>query len=212
LKIRLITGISLLIIIIVALLYVFILSDKLEKAYNNADYYLSENEESLLQDGDIILRRGYGLVSKRIVETLKDTLNVSHCGIIVQTDSCWSVVHSIPGRFSFSKEDGVIITPLSEFMEESYPNSVIITRLKRDSLSRIAQKALSYAERKVPFDYDFNYNDTTSLYCSELILHILEDKFALTPEVLGVKTNLPSFSIFTNPDFFEIIIKHHSTF
>jgi len=206
-KIRLITGISALIIIL-ALLYVFILSDKLEKAYNSAGYCLTENEKNLLQDGDIILRKGYGLVSKRIVDTLKDSLDISHCGIIVQIDSCWSVVHSIPGRFSFSKDDGVIITPLSEFMEDSYPNSVIITRLKRDSLNQIAQKALNYAERKVPFDYDFNYNDTTSLYCSELILRILEDKFALTPEILGVKKNPPPFSIFTNPDFFKIIIKH----
>ena len=207
-KIRLITGISLL-IVIVALLYVFIISDKLEKAYNNANYYLSENEKKLLQDGDIILRRGYGFVSARIIDMLKDTLVVSHCGIIVKINTCWSVIHSIPGHFSpFSKDDGVIITSLSGFMEEAHPNSVIITRLKRDNLNQIAQKALSYANRKVAFDYDFNYNDTTSLYCSELILRILEDKFALTPETLGVKEIPPPFSIFTNPDFFETIIKH----
>ena len=207
-KIRLIAGISF-IIIIVALLYVFILSDKLEKAYNNANYCLNENEKSLLHDGDIILRKGYGLVSRRIVETLKDTLDISHCGIIVQIDSCWSVVHSIPGRLSpFSKDDGVIISTLSEFMEDALPNSVIITRLKRDSLFQIASKALDYAERKIPFDYDFNYNDTTSLYCSELILHILEDKFALSPDTLGVKKNPPPFSIFTALDFFETIIRY----
>ena len=208
-KIRLITGISLL-IVIVALLYVFILSDKLEKAYDNANYYLSESEECLLQDGDIILRKGYGLVSRRIVDTLKDSLDISHCGIIVKTDSCWSVIHSIPGHLSpFSKEDGIVITSLSEFIDDSYHNSIIITRLKRDSLNQIAQKALSYAERKVPFDYDFNYNDTTSLYCSELILRILEDKFTITPEILEVKSTPPPFSIFTNPDFFETIITLH---
>ena len=206
-KIRLITGISLL-IIIVALLYIFILSDKLEKAYNNANYYLSENEIDLLQDGDIILRRGYGFVSSRIVETLNDTLDVSHCGIIVLTDSCWSVVHSIPGHFSlFPKEDGVIITSLSEFVEDSYHNSIIITRLKRDSLYQIAQKALNYAERKIPFDYDFNYNDTTSLYCSELILRILEDEFALTLQTLGAKNTPPPFSVFMNTDYFEMVIR-----
>ena len=208
-KIRLITGISLLIVIL-ALLYVFILSDKLEKAYSNASYCLSESEKSLLQDGDIILRRGYGLVSRRIVETLKDSLNISHCGIIIQIDSCWSVVHSIPGHLSpFSEEDGIVVSTLSEFMEEARPNSVIITRLKRDNLNQIAQKALSYAERKVPFDYDFNYNDTTSLYCSELILRILEDKFTITPKTLEIKSTPPPFSIFTNPDFFETIITHH---
>ena len=208
-KIRLITGISLL-LIIVALLYVFILSDKLEKTRNNANYYLSENEKSLLQDGDIILRRGYGFVSNQIVETLKDTLDISHCGIIVQIDSRWSVIHSTPGYFSIPfKDDGVIITTLSEFTGNAHPNSLIITRLKKDSLNQIAQKALNYAERKVSFDYDFNYNDTTSLYCSELILRILEDKFALTPEILGVKKNPPPFSTFTNPDFFKIIVKHH---
>ena len=210
-KIRIITGISFL-IVIVALLYVFILSDKLEKAYNNANCYLNENEKSLLQDGDIILRKGYGFVSHRIVETLKDTLDVSHCGIIVRIDSCWSVVHSVPGRLSpFSKEDGVIVTGLSEFMEDSYPNSIIITRLKRDSLNRIAQKALNYAAQKVPFDYDFNYSDTTSLYCSELILRILENKFALNPEILGAKKNPPPFSVFTNPEFFKVILATNCT-
>jgi uncharacterized protein YycO len=206
-KIRLITGISLF-VVIVALLYVFILSDKIDKTYNSANYCLSENEKSLLQDGDIILRRGYGLVSSRIIETLKDTLDVSHCGIIVQIDSCWSVIHSIPGYFSIPpKDDGVIITSLSEFIENAYPNSIIVTRLKRDNLNQIAQKALNYAERRIPFDYDFNYNDTTSLYCSELILRILEDKFALTPEILRIKNNPPLFSVFTDPDFFETIIK-----
>ncbi len=210
-KIRLITGISLLVIITVALLYVFIFSDKPDKTHNSANCYcLSEDEKSLLQDGDIILRKGYGFVSNQIIETLKDSLNISHCGIIVQIDSCWSVVHSTPGYFSIPfKDDGVIITSLSKFMESSYPNSIIITRLKRDHLSQIAEKALNYAERKVPFDYDFNYNDTTSLYCSELILRILEDKFALTPEALGVKKDPPPFSTFTNSDFFKTIIKHH---
>ena len=189
-------------------MYVFIFSEKLEKAaYNNAGYYLSENEKSLLQDGDIILRKGYGFVSDQIIETLKDTLGVSHCGIIVQIDSCWSVIHSTPGYFSIPfKDDGVTITSLSEFTENAHPNSIIITRLKRDNQNQIARKALNYAERKVPFDYDFNYSDTTSIYCSELILHILEDKFFLTPHILGVKKNPPPFSIFTNPDFFEIII------
>lgn len=209
-KIRLITGISLL-VIIVALLYVFIVSDKLKKVtYNNANYCLSEDERDSLQDGDIILRKGYGFVSNQIVETLKDTLDVSHCGIIVQTDSCWSVIHSTPGYFSIPfKDDGVIITSLSKFIENSYPSSVIITRLKRDHLDQIAEKALNYAERKVPFDYDFNYNDTSSLYCSELILRILEDQFDLSPEILGIEKDPPPFSIFTAPDFFEIIIKNH---
>ncbi len=207
-KVRSITGISFLIIII-ALLYVFIVSDKLEKACNNVNYCLNKNEISCLQDGDIILRKGYGFVSNRIIETLNDTLDISHCGVIVKIDSGWSVVHAIPGRFSpFSKDDGVIITTLSSFMEEAYPNSIIITRLKRDTLEQVAQKALSYAKRKAPFDYDFNLNDTTSLYCSELILHILEEKYALNPETLGVKENLPPFSIFLNSNFFKIIVKH----
>lgn len=207
-KVRLIIGISLLIVIF-ALLYVFILSDKLEKAYDNASYHLSEEEKSLLQDGDIILRRGYGFISARIVETLKDTLNISHCGIIVKVDSVWSVVHSIPGNFSLSKDDGVKVTSLSDFIDDAYDNSIIITRLKRNNANQIAQKALTYAARKVPFDYDFNDNDTTSLYCSELIFLILKNKFFLTPETLGAKKNPPPFSVFTNPDFFETIIKHH---
>ena len=206
-KIPSITGISFFIVVIV-LLYVFIISDSLKKTYNSLDYYLSENEKSLLQDGDIVMRRGYGFISEWIIKSLKDTLEISHCGIIVKIDSCWSVVHSIPGRFFLStKDDGVVLTSLDEFMEDAYPNSVIITRLKRDSLKQIAQKALNYAERKVPFDYDFNDNDTASLYCSKLILRILEDNFAITPEMLGVKKSPPPFSIFTNPCFFEKIIQ-----
>ena len=198
-------------IIVFALLYVFVISDWLEKTYSNANYCLSEEEKELLQSGDIILRKGYGFVSNRIIESLNDSLDISHCGIIVKTDTAWIVVHAIPGKYSiFSKQDGVIVSSLSKFVEDAQPNSIIVTRLKREYLQPMERKALFYAEQKTPFDYNFDLNDSTSLYCSELILRILADEYEITSTMLDIKEKdtPPPFSVFLNPGLFEIIIGH----
>lgn len=47
-------------------------------------YRLTAAEKALFQPGDIILRKGEGVLSQFICRQLRDTLGVSHCGIWVK--------------------------------------------------------------------------------------------------------------------------------
>jgi len=59
-------------------------------------YTLSKDELSLLKEGDIILRHGYGFVSDMIVETMNDSIGVSHCAILTtDTNKNWMIIHSV---------------------------------------------------------------------------------------------------------------------
>ncbi len=91
---------------------------------------------------------------------------------------------------------------LEHFMEDSKIESVRIVRFKSDSASTIAKKALYYLKQKTPFDENFNINDTTSFFCSELPIHIIKSGFDIDIAKNAAK---PKFSVFINPSLFEEI-------
>ena len=96
-----------------------------------------------LRSGDIILRRSYGLVSDIIVMELDDTLDVSHCGIIIkEPDSSYKVIHSLSKKVSDT--DGVQICGLEQFMADSKIETVRVFRFRSDTQGKIAAQALRY--------------------------------------------------------------------
>lgn len=163
-------------------------------------YTLSEQEKSLLQEGDIILRKGQGVLSQFITDYLADTLAVSHCGILIRNGETWQVVHSLAR--CVSDQDGVQICPLDRFTEESLPQSLQIVRYKQDSLHVLATQALYYLRIRKPFDTTFNLQDTSAFFCSQLPLHIL--KYHLHSD-LEIGEKAPSFSLFRNETYFQLI-------
>lgn len=56
---------------------------------------LLDTDVSLLHDGDIILRKGSGMISDFIAASMKDLLPYSHCGILVKENNEWKVIHSL---------------------------------------------------------------------------------------------------------------------
>lgn len=154
-----------------------------------------------LKSGDIILRKSYGLISDIIVAQLNDTLDVSHCGIIV-TDSSGSfmVIHSLSKKVS--DVDGVQICSLEDFLNDSQLKTVRVVRYKSADSYKIAIAANDYLSRKVPFDEDFNPNDTTALYCSELPVVIIRKCFN---QDVSKGFNMPKFSMFLQDNYFRKI-------
>lgn len=140
-------------------------------------YTLSPEEMSLLHDGDIILRHGYGFVSDLIVETLNDSSGISHCAILTRYKGHWIVVHSVSS--TLSDVDGVQWQDLATFIKQSKKNSVVLLRYKHgindSALAQIGTRAKYYLDKKIPFDNAFDLFDSTSFYCSELLWKVFKD-------------------------------------
>jgi uncharacterized protein YycO len=144
-----------------------------------SDYTLSPKEISLLHDGDIILRHGYGFVSDMIVETLNDSTGLSHCAILTKYKGYWIVIQSISS--SLSDVDGVQWQYLPTFVNQSKKNSIVVVRYKHvandTDYAKIGKRAIYYLKKHIPFDNAFNLHDSSSFYCSELIWKVFKDVF-----------------------------------
>jgi hypothetical protein len=174
-------------------------------------YSLSEKEYNEIQEGDIILRHGYGLVSDLIVEQLKEKYDLSHCGIVVKTDTGLAVIHSVSS--SVSNVDGVQAQDLKSFIEESHYNSVVVIRYKsriNKPNTAIARKAKDYLAQKIPFDEAFDINDSSEFYCTELLWKVILNEYG--DDIMAGKNNLRKdhlrFDTFLDTTKFAIIINH----
>lgn len=179
-------------------------------------YNLSENEYSRIQAGDIILRLGYGTVSESISKILNEEYKISHCGIIVPCDSCrnnYKVIHSVSS--SLSPIDGVQDDCLDIFIKNSQPNSILITRyrnLDSNDINKLISWANYYLKQGIPFDHSFDVNDSSSFYCTELLLHIFSNANIYLPNKYLENKNMDrlKFKYFWDSDYFEIIINHQT--
>jgi len=152
-------------------------SEQREIALNKDVTRLTADEMAQLQEGDIILRRGFGFFSDYISENLNDGggVDVTHAGIIVRHNGSFHVIHSLSS--DVTKIDGMQIQPLETFLEYSAPGKIIVTRAKNTDAAtgiKIAKLAESYLGRHIPFDHKGHFDDCNELFCTELVWQILE--------------------------------------
>lgn len=176
-------------------------------------YTLTLEEKALLQQGDIIFRRGFGVISDAIVKYIPCDYPVSHCGIIVK-DSLGKlmVIHTVSN--TLAAVDGMQQDNLDKFVKESHKNSIIVARYRyeNDSLAgKIASQAKEYLTQQIPFDHRFDCNDSTEFFCTELIYRVLKntiqvDVYEPFPEK---KKDCMDFDVFLYPGNFSVILNHH---
>lgn len=151
-------------------------SEQAEIVKNEAVTRLSPAEISQIQEGDFILRRGFGFFSDYISKELNDSIiDVTHAGIITKRNDSLFVIHSLSS--DVTDIDGLQIQPLKDFLRYSYPQKIIVTRLKNaDSVVglKISSLAKNYLDKKIPFDHKGNFDDDSELFCTEMIWKILE--------------------------------------
>ena len=139
---------------------------------------LSADEMATLQEGDFILRRGFGFFSDYISTTLNSgPVDVTHAGIIVKRNGALHVIHSLS-----SDVDGMQIQTLEEFLKYSAPGKIIVTSAKGGDFStghKIAVHAENYLKKKIPFDHNGKYDNDNEFFCTELIWKILEKDLKL---------------------------------
>ena len=127
--------------------------------------------EDEFSDGDLAFRRGMGILS-RVVLAADEKGVFSHVGILKQIDGKWYVVHAVPDELEFEGDvDRVKIEPLSKFYAFDKASRGAIMRYDGDTASvhRAAEHAVEIAKRGTLFDHDYNLDDTTKMYCTEMV-------------------------------------------
>lgn len=99
---------------------------------------------------------------------LSDT-TPSHCGIVIVDSGTVRLVHE-----STSAKRIVMETP-EEYLQNNGSYCLYARRLpcSQDSV-RVVHVIDSLMEAGIPFDFDFDHTDDGSLYCTEMVLRVME--------------------------------------
>lgn len=149
-----------------------------------------------LQQGDIAFRRGEGFISEVVVYNDANGM-YSHIGVIVKHNDSLKVVHAVPGEPDFKGDfDRVKLEPIESFFSPSRALRGEIMRISlTDSMRYIINNiALEKAHQKIKFDHDYNVNDTTKLYCTELVQLIFSHMDIDLAEDRSTAINIPGMS------------------
>lgn len=176
-------------------------------------YPLSLEDRGLLRHGDIILRKGYGMFSDGLVEVQDGPNRVSHCAMILDENQNWKVVHALSS--SVATFDGAQRQNLQRFLNESVPGSIIVVRYKStpDTINHIARRAAYYADAKKPFDHQFDNEDTTAYYCTELFqkaFYQVLKRDIFHAQMRENNTGIYDMSTFLDTSLFKVIINHQN--
>lgn len=161
--------IRLLFIILSIIFSTFILSSCLTKA--KREISLEE-----LKEGDILFRKGNSSKTRAVM--MADTDGIySHVGIAVAKGSELMVVHITPGeRYEGETEDYIKMEKIEHFFSPKLASKGAFARFQ-DSI-QCSQEAAKFAkvlfEKKITFDHDYNWKDSSKMYCTELLWYVFQ--------------------------------------
>ncbi len=194
-------------------MFLFIYDLRSEQEHFFSTYCFTPSEIDSIEDGDIILRHGFGFVSDMIVKTLKEKYSLSHCAIICKRPDKISVIHSVSQ--SLTSKDGVQEQDLKDFIRDSQENSIIVVRYINNHSkknSAISEKARYYLRKNIAFDNAFDIKDSSSIYCSELIWLVIKNEF--NDDIFDLKTSnakdIQKLKYFFDSPRFRQIINHQN--
>jgi hypothetical protein len=137
--------------------------------YNNRSLYIQEQELiDYLKDGDIICRLGGKIWSPIFAEISPNDKRFSHIGVVRIRDDFVSVIH-VEG-VSSDKRGYTKNAPLKEFLQAA--RTIGIYRVKNIDGYLLSDAAIGYLG--LPFDWDFDMEDSAKLYCTELLYVVLK--------------------------------------
>jgi hypothetical protein len=199
-------------VLMISISFLFFYQQKSNKDELKNDYHLTAEEKELLQDGDIIFRHGFGIISDAIVKYVKSDYPVSHCGIIVRDSSGkLAVIHTVSN--TLADIDGMQKDKLDVFIKGSHKNSIIVARYhyENDTLrKKISERANYYLSQQIPFDHHFDCEDTTAFFCTEFIRMVF--KTSIEVDLYEKATDCMSFSPLLNPNYFTIILNNNELY
>lgn len=195
------------VLVLTSLGYIYIHQNKSKNQEQNNEYQLNTQEIDLLKEGDIILRHGFGIISDAIAKISNQS--ISHCGILCRdAHQQWVVVHTVSNTLSTT--DGMQVESLSSFTKGSKKNSIHIIRFKNqsDSLQKLfVNQTFYYLNKQIPFDNQFNTNDSSEFYCTELIRHLYLTTYQ-TDIYQNHKQDILGFEPFFDKKIFKSVVSH----
>lgn len=160
---------------------------------SKADFELLQRE---LREGDLLFRRGIGVLGRAVVAT-DDEGRFSHVGIAVKVDNEWHVVHAVPAERDFEGDiDRVKCEPIESFFDQMRAGNGAVYRvsLAPEQIEVAISNALRLSAEQRPFDHDYNLDDTTELYCTELIEYVFGRGGVSISEGRRTHVNFPSMT------------------
>lgn len=148
---------------------------------------------SQLQQGDIIFRRGTGIVGHAVAAADRQG-NYSHVGIVVACADGFYVVHAVPHEHDYEGDyDRVKCEKIDQFLDRYVEANVALYRpkVKEEQRDIAVATALRLLKRGVPFDHDYDLSDTTRLYCTELVEYAYLTAGISLSEGRRTEVNLP---------------------
>jgi len=160
-----------------------------------------------IQEGDILLRQGMGPMSTQIVRVMAEKNPYSHCAIACLVNDTLKAVHCISP--ALSNADGVQTQELYDFFCDVADSNVAIIRpvLNDEQKKKFVAEARRYLLQQISFDHKFDFDDTTSFSCSELIYNCYLHSTHANPFLFKTTDNirLLKFDSFFNHKYFQTI-------
>lgn len=147
-----------------------------------------------LQEGDIVFRRCTGLTSCIVVAQDRDGI-FSHTGIVVDSSGTKMIVHAVPDEPDFPGDpDRVKLESVASFFSSAHAVAAAVARTAYPEAGTLAaQYAMRRYREGTLFDHDFNDEDTTRLYCTQLITLAYEKAGIHLVDTIREVIDLPSF-------------------
>ncbi len=121
-------------------------------------------------NGDIVLRHGTGIASRAVMYADAGS-DYSHCGIAITYGKRIMVVHAVPDEPDFNGDvDRVKMESIENFYSSIRASKGCILRCTDKTIAeKAARKAKELYHKNILFDHNYNIEDSTEMYCSELV-------------------------------------------
>ena len=128
-----------------------------------------------LRNGDLLFRNGCGYESH--VVTNISAGDYSHIGIAYRAAEGWWVIHAVPGEAEEGKPEVLKCESIAEFYRADRAKAGACARVHcTDSVADAAARhAMRLVERRVVFANDYDIEDSSQLYCTELVRLVYAD-------------------------------------
>lgn len=166
-----------------------------------------------LQEGDLILRHGRGLISDMFMNFSTDEAKYSHSGVLHWENGKLMVMHSIDGGENGNNE--MRKEPIEIFCHPQAVFGFGVFRFDLDSVKMAVFDTLiqHYYQEKMEFDLDFDLRTDDKMYCSEIIYKSLlvasEDKNYIPLSRKGEKVFVAIDNLYLNPHCKKIFEYHY---
>jgi len=155
-------------IFFITIIVIFIQQKRQQSVFQNVQYVQENTILPYIKDGDIICRLGDRIWSMYFKELSPHDKRFSHLGIIRIRNNTASVINA-EGLANEGK-DSVNEVSLKEFLKTA--QKIGVYRLIAIKGEVVSDTALEYIG--LPFDWQFDMEDNSKLYCTELLYVILK--------------------------------------